>query len=192
MSFDAAVMDMDEALRTLELIGTSSGQIDLVMHINAKRAGDIEGESSRKYADKKPRHEILGYYFAAGSPSDAGSGQAAGRRRYSALRIVRNSDAATAPLMSAFATNDSLTVELASYKAGGDNSEDAQPHHKIVLEHARVKTFTLMSGGALPNSGAIEIIELLFRKVKIESAPQQKSGQRGGVRTFEDSLGEGA
>jgi type VI protein secretion system component Hcp len=192
MSIETAVMDIDEALRTLELVGTKSGQIDLVMQVKTQRAGDIEGESSRKYKDGKPRHDVLGYYFAAGSPSDAGSGQATGRRRYSALRIVRNSDAATASLMSAFATNDNLAVDLSSYKAGGDNSADAQPIFRILLKNARVKTFTLIAGGALPNTGAMEIIELNFRTVTIESAPQQKTGDRGGVRVFEDILSEGS
>jgi type VI protein secretion system component Hcp len=192
MSLETAMMDIDEALRTLEIVGSKSGQIDLVMQVKTQRAGDIEGESPRKYKDGKPRHEVLGYYFAAGTPSDAGSGQSTGRRRYSALRIVRNTDASTASLMSAFATNDNLTVDLSSYKAGGDDSKDAQPTFRILLKNARVKTFTLLGGGALPNTGAVEIIELHFRTVTIESAPQQKTGDRGGVRVFEDTLSEGS
>jgi type VI protein secretion system component Hcp len=186
----ATVMEFDEAMRTLEIVGSRNGQLDVVMQIKTQRAGEIEGESERKFGDSKPRHDILGYYFSAGSPSDAGSGQAKGRRRYSALRVVRNSDAATASLMSAFATNDNLTVELASYRAGGDITKDTQPTLMIKLENARVKTFTLLSGGGLPNSGAVEIIELLFRSLAVDSAPQTHTGQRGAVRSFKDTLSE--
>ncbi len=187
---EATVMEYAEAMRTLDMVGSSSGQLDVVMQVKTARAGDIEGESERKFGDSKPRHDVLGYYFSAGSPSDTGSGQAKGRRRYSAVRIVRNSDAATASLMSAFATNDTLTVELASYRAGGDITKDSQPSIKIVLDNARVKTFTMLSGTALPKSGAVEIIELLFRSLSVESAPQTHTGQRGAVRTFKDTLSE--
>ncbi len=186
----APMMELEEALRTIELVGSRNGQLDVVMQVKTQRAGDIEGESERKFGDSKPRHDVLGYYLSAGSPSDAGSGQAKGRRQYSALRVVRNSDAATASLMSAFATNDNLTVELASYRASGDVTKDNQPTFMLKIENARIKTFTLLSGGSMPNTGSVEIIELLYRSLAIESAPQTQSGQRGAVRTFKDTLSE--
>jgi type VI secretion system secreted protein Hcp len=188
MAVNMNVMDFQEALRTLEIVGSGSG-LDMVMQIKTDRGGDVEGESTRVFSDGKPRHDVLGYYLAAGSASDTGNLQ---RRTYSALRVVRNSDAATASLMSAFSTNDNLTVELSSYKAGGDAAADSQPTFKIKLGKAKVKTYTLMAGGALPNAGCVEIIELLFRTLDIESAPQTKVGQRGAVRTFKDTLSEGS
>jgi type VI secretion system Hcp family effector len=188
MYLDAAVMDMDEALRTLEIVGIKAGQLDLVMMVKGATQGEIEGESTRSHADGKPRHDIMGYYLSAGTPSDSESGQAAGRRRYSALRVVRNSDATTSSLMSAFKNNEDLTVELASYRAGGDNTKETKPLFKIVMKKVRMKTFTLMMGGSLPGTGAVEIFELTFREILMESAPQTDSGQRGGVRTFNDTL----
>lgn len=188
MYLDAAVMDMDEALRTLTLIGTKVGQFDTHMQVTGKKQGEINGESARKHASGKPYHAIVGYYLAAGSPTDNASGSATGRRRYSAMRVVRSSDSATASIMNAFANNESLTVELDSYRAGGDDSADALFHFK--LENARVKTYTLMFGGALPNTGMVEIIEFAYRKIEMEAAPQTKVGQRGGVKTFVDELSE--
>ena len=191
MYLDAAVMDTEEALRTLKLIGTKAGQFDTHMHITGQKQGEIKGESLRLHGDGKPYHAILGYYLAAGSPIDAASGSATGRRRYSALRVVRSSDSASASLMSAFAHNESLTiVELNSYKAGGDDAKDALPMFKITLKNARVKTCTLMFGGALPNMGAVEIIEFAFRNIQIEAAPQTKTGQRDGVKVFADDWSE--
>jgi type VI secretion system Hcp family effector len=189
MYLDAAVMDMDEALRTLEIVGTKAGQLDLGMYVKGSTQGEIASESIRKYRDNRPRHDILGYYLSAGTPSDSESGQAAGRRRYSAMRVVRSSDASSSSLMSAFARNEDLAiVELASYRAGGDKPQDQDPLFRIEMKKVRVKTFTLMMGGSLPGVGALEILELTFREIAIESAPQTAAGQRGGVRTFNDTL----
>ena len=126
MYLDAAVMDMEEALRTLTLIGPKAGHFDTHMHVTGQKQGEIKGESIRQHGDRKPYHSILGYYIAAGSPTDSASGSATGRRRYSAMRIVRSSDSSSASLMSAFAQNEGLTtVELNSYRAGGDDAKDA-------------------------------------------------------------------
>lgn len=190
MYLDAAVMDMEEALRTLTLIGTKVGQFDTHMHVTGEKQGEIKGESERKHASGKLYHSIIGYYLAAGSPTDSASGSATGRRRYSAMRVVRSSDSSSASLMNAFSNNESLTVELDSYRAGGDDSVDAQAMIHFKLENARVKTFTLMFGGALPNTGMVEIIEFAYRKIEMEAAPQTKAGQRGGVKTFQDVWSE--
>lgn len=187
MYLDAAVMDTEEALRTLTLIGTNAGHFDCHMHVIGQKQGEIKGESLRQHGDAKPYHAILGYYFAGGSPTDSASGLASGRRRYSALRVVRSSDSSSVSLMSAFSLNEGLTkVEVNSYRAGGDDAKDALPMFKIILENARVKTFTLMFGGALPNTGAVEIIEFAFRNITIEAAPQTKTGLRDGVKIFTD------
>ncbi len=186
MYLDAAVMDMEEALRTLTLIGAKVGQFDTHMHVTGQSQGPIKGESERKHASGSLYHAIVGYYLAAGSPTDSASGSATGRRRYSAMRVVRSSDSSSASLMNAFSHNESLTVVLDSYRAGGDDSVDAQPMFHFKLENARVKTFTLMFGGALPSTGMVEIIEFAYRNIEIEAAPQTKVGQRGGVKSFQD------
>lgn len=188
MYLDAAVMDMEEALRTLEIVGAKMGQLDLLMRVKGQRQGQIQGESVRKFINDQPHHAILGYYLAAGSPTDSASGQSTGRRRYSAMRVVRNSDSSTSQLLNAFSTNEGLTVILDSYRAGGDDSKDASPMFHIELTEARVRSFTLMSGGALPNTGGVEIIEFAFREINMESGPQTNTGDRGAVKIFQDSL----
>jgi type VI protein secretion system component Hcp len=186
----AMFMPLDEALRTVELaIGSSGSQLDVVLQVKSQRAGEIAGESERSYSDGKPRHDVLAYYFSSGTPSDAGTGQQKGRRRYSAVCIVRNCDAATAKLMSAFASNDDLTVELATYRSGGDNSKDMKPMFLVSLDKAKVKTYTILSGGAMPGTGAVEIIEILFRSILVESSPQLHTGQTGAVSSFQDHQG---
>lgn len=185
MYLDAAVMDMEEALRTLQLIGKTIGQFDTHMYIRGSR-GDVEGESERQHAGGGRYHAILGYYLSAGTPTDGASGSASGKRRHSAMRVVRSSDSSSAILLTAFQKNDDLTVELSSYRAGGDDSKDAQPMFHFKLEHARVKTYTLMFGGALPNTGAIDIIEFAYRRIGLEAAAQTKTGQRGPLKIYDD------
>jgi type VI secretion system Hcp family effector len=188
MYLDAACMDMEEALRTLHIVGTKMGQLDAGMLITGKKQGSIQGESKRKNSLKGHMHPILGYYLAAGGPTDSASGQASGRRRYSAMRVVRSSDSSTSPFMSAFATNEDLTVRLYSFRAGGDDSENAAPMFYIELEKARIKTFTLLCGGAFPNTGAVEIIEIAFRQIEIHASPQTSTGEHDAAKVFQDSL----
>lgn len=185
----AAFMELDEVQKTLSLIGPNDGQFDILMQVKSQRAGEIEGESDRKFHDSKPRHNIMGYYFSAGTPSDAGTGQVKGRRRYSAVRVVRNCDASTAKLMSAFATNDQVTVELSSFRSGGDASKDLKPTFNVKLEDVRIKTYTVLSSGNMPGTGNVEIIELLFRSIAIESAAQTETGLTGARSTFKDTVG---
>ena len=132
MYLDAAVMDMGEALRTLEIVGTKMGQLDLLMRVKGQRQGQIQGESVRKFINDQPHHAILGYYLAAGSPTDSASGQSTGRRRYSAMRVVRNSDSSTSQFLNAFSSNEGLTVILDSFRAGGDDSKDAARSCRMV------------------------------------------------------------
>lgn len=192
MDIDAAVMDMEEALRTLEMVGNRSEKTDLWMYVESERAGAIAGESERVFADLKSRMEVRGYYISGGATSDSANSQARARRQYSSLRVVRLTDATTSSLMSLFSSNDSLTVELTKYKAGGDVSKDLQPSFKIKIEKARIKTFTILSGEEVSSSSAVEIIEFAFRKISIDSAPQLLSGLRGAVRTFTDLISDGA
>jgi type VI protein secretion system component Hcp len=191
MALNFPGLDMDEALRTLDLVGGGSSALDMVMQVKGRRTGDVTGESNRTFADNKPRMDILGYYLAAASPTDQSSGMSSGRRQYSAMRVVRYSDSATASFLSMFSTNeDGMVVDIAVFKAGGDaQSKDKKPILRIVLKSTRIRTFTLL-GGCVAGGGATEIIEFAFREIQLDSAPQESSGSRGGVRSFMDSLGE--
>jgi|JI8StandDraft_1071087.scaffolds.fasta_scaffold190896_2 type VI protein secretion system component Hcp len=189
MPADTTVMELEDALHTLALVGRGNGHLDTVMQVKTQRAGEIEGESPRRFADGKARIDLLGYYFAGGTPTDVGTGQATGRRRYSAVRIVRSSDAASASLMSAFAANDKVTVLLSSFKSGGQDTANTDPVFSMELKEARIKAFAMLGGGALPGSGAMDVLEVVFGAIAIEAAPQSRTGQRGGVRSFSDSVG---
>jgi type VI protein secretion system component Hcp len=179
-------LELDEALRSMDLVSRQNGEMDVWMQLNTKRSGDVTGESVRSFSDGKPRVEVLGYYMSVGTSSDAGSDRSSGRRRYSAVRVIRNCDAATSTLLSGLKGDDDLTVKLESYRAGGDTSQKMLPKFSILLENARLRTYTVLNGGAMPNSGAVEILEFSFRNIMVDSSPQTATGQRGAMRTFTD------
>lgn len=194
MYLDAACMDMEEALRTLQLVSASysaeriGGQHDMSMWVRGQKQGEIPGETIRRYDGEAPHHPILGYYMSAGSPTDSASGQATGRRRYSAVRVVRSADSSTAKLMSAFASNEDLEVALHNWRRWGHNDETEFSSLKVVLEKARLKTFTIMGGGALPHTGNLEIFELTFRSIEIQTTGQSTGGAPKAANTFEYTL----
>jgi type VI protein secretion system component Hcp len=181
-------LELDEALRSLDLVGRNNGEMDVWMQVNTKRGGDVVGEADRSFSDGKPRVEVLGYYMSAGTSSDAGADRSNGRRRYSAVRVIRNCDAATSTLLSGLKGDDNFTVKLESYRAGGDVSQKMLPKFSILLENARLRTYTVLNGGAMPNSGAVEILEFSFRNITVDSSPQTAAGQRGAMRTFTDTV----
>ena len=185
------VLDVDTALRTLDLVGGGSNSLDMVMHVNSKRSGPVEVESERIFADEKPRMDVLGYFLTAASPTDQSAGKALGRRQYSALRIIRMTDAASGTLLNLFkSTEDVIEVDVAVYKAGGAaQQKDAKPALRIFIKGARIKSYTLLAG-SVAVGGPVEIIDFAFRALDIQSAPQTHTGAFGAVRSFADSLGE--
>ncbi len=187
-----AGLSTDEVLRTLDMVKGDSTSLDIVMYMKSKRSGDIQGESDRVFADNKPRMDLIGYFLATEAPTDMSTGGGTGRRQYAPLRIVRNADAASSSILSAFATNDDVSVDVSVFKAGGDaQTKDAQPMLRIGIKKVRIKTYTMLAGGAF-SSGAIEIIDFAFREIELESAPQTNTGKRGGVRMFSDVLEGGS
>jgi len=61
MPADTTVMELEDALHTLALVGRGNSHLDTVMQVKTQRAGEIEGESPRRFADGKARIGLLGY-----------------------------------------------------------------------------------------------------------------------------------
>jgi type VI protein secretion system component Hcp len=181
MSFDRdGLLDPDEALRLLELASHSDGDTDIVLMIESKGTV-VEGESARAFADGKSRMPVKGYYFNAAVKVPPGSSK--GVVAVTSLVVVRESDAATASLASLLRSQATdLKVDLSVFKAGGEAvSKDAQPTLEFVLEKARVKSHTMLTG--LSPQCAVEVLSFEYETLTVKSAPQQATGARGAVRT---------
>lgn len=171
-------LDPDEALRLLSHMSGESDN-DFVMLIENKGAV-VEGESKREYEDGKQRMDIAGYWHRLDVVTPPGASK--GKVRNSAFAVVRNCDAATASIASMLKNQDSdIKVQVSVFKAGGDSSKDMQPMLEYLLEGARVRLHSMLTGGT-PRR-ACEIILFGYRKIEIRSAPQKSSGQRGAVRS---------
>jgi len=180
MSFNNdGVLDVDESLRLIDLAARGDAGSDMAMSIQSKGTA-VEGESERTYDDGKKRMQILGYFVRAWVHTPPGSNK--GRVSTTTLSVVRESDAATASLASLLNKQAAdLEVVLSVYKAGGDNSPDAQPTLELTLQEARLDHHCLLSGGALGRP--CEVVSFQYRTLAVKSAPQVTSGQRGAVRT---------
>ena len=185
-------LDIEETLRTLDLVSSGGVHRDIVMHLKSAKAGNIAGESDRLYPDGKPGLPLLGYFFGTGniaapSFSDPDGKERSRANEYTPLRVIRESDAATASIMSLTRGDQTLEVDIQVFKASGDaNVKDNKATLRIVLSESRVEAMTLVAGG-VGDGRPLEIVDFAFRKIQIETAPQQNTGQRGAVRTFIDS-----
>ena len=170
-------LELDEIKMYYDLAAQSSPDLDLVMLVdNAGTA--VEGESTRAFADGKPRMDIGGYYWSAQWQNVNNTE----RGRISMLTVVRRSDAATATLANLLKSRDMrLRVLISAFKAGGElRSVDMVPTFEIELEQARIQALISNTGGVwqVPS----ELIVFAHRGMTIRSAPQQHTGLAGAQR----------
>lgn len=172
-------MNIDQQLRTLELVQARFDGDDLVMLVD--NAGTpVVGESLRKFPDNKSRMAISGYSWGMlmrpGAP-----GQVTGRN-YSPFVVVRQTDAATASLASLVQSGtDKIKVCISAFRSGGDKTAaDTLPMFEIEMEEVRITGQYLTTGGTMATLS--EILVFAYRKLTLRSAAQQGTGARGAVR----------
>lgn len=166
-------LDLDEIKMYYELTCQSGGDLDLVMLV--ERSGTpLPCESTREFADGKPRMAIGGYFLAAGRPPAQQR-----QLRMSGLYVARRSDKTTASLCSLLHGNDlTLRVLIEAYKASGDKRTiERDPTFQLELDEARVGDMVLNTGG--PWQVPSELVCFEYRSITIRSAPQTETGQTG-------------
>lgn len=182
MSFNTeGYFDIDESLRVSELANTQTA--DIAMQIVSRKAGQIEGESIRRYANGTQLIDVLGYFFAGYTPGN-------GRRHYRSVTVVKRSDVTSSSLLSLLDTNADMKVTLSSYRAGGESkSAEAQPNFEIILEEAKLKAMSIFTSAhsLLP----LDILSFDFRQLTMNTRAQTRSGLMGPVRSCSiDNRGE--
>jgi type VI protein secretion system component Hcp len=184
-TYGDGLFDADEGLRVLDL-ASAAHDGDMVMLLE-NWGGPMEGECKRKFADNKARIDIKGYMIDIGRRSMGEEGKSAARVQLSFLRVVRQSDAASASLagmVRAGAGGPALTfkdVRLSVFKAGGDPTRFADPTLELVLEEAIIMSYTMLTSSKLgvPH----EIVDFSYIGLEVRSAWQDDKGLRGPVRT---------
>ena len=162
------------------LVPPAGAGADIFLHVQAKRAGKVKGESkSPGFADDI---ELLGWHWGVSAASGLDHTKAVRRRSYTALTVHKRIDSATTALMSALVTNDEIKeAKLTMRRAGGDQ----EPFFVIKLERARV---TSVQHDADASGDARETVAFAFTKVEVEYTPQRATGLRSGGMVFTDEL----
>lgn len=157
-----------------------SGASDIFLHIQAKRAGKLKGESTSK--GHEDDIEVSSWQWGVSSATAIGSSQATARRSYKALTIVKHIDAASTALMSALATNDELKQVKLSMRKAGDGQLD---YWIITLEQARITSVDHHSDAS---SDTTEVVNIAFQKIDVQYRPQRETGGLTGTFSFTDQI----
>lgn len=160
--------------------GAGGSASDIFLHLQAKRAGKIKGESVA------PGHEgdivVRSWNWGVSSSAAIGSVQATGRRSYTGLTVVKQIDSATTGSMAALATNDEIKEARLTMRKAGEGQID---YFKITLKGARISQ---VEHAVDATGDAVEVLTILFTKVEVEYRTQQATGGRGGASTFSDEI----
>ena len=115
--------------------------------------------------------DVYGFHFGVVAPRDVSTGQATGKRKYSALVVTKPIDYSTPRLLQALATNEKLkTVTINVYRPA-----TTTPYLKYQLTDAFVSQIT-HDGEGVPETVPLEQDSFFFEKVCVEYTPQSGQG----------------
>ena len=156
------------------------GDCDIFLHVQAKRAGKIKGES------RSPDHvddiAVVGWRWGLSVSSSVGMTRETSLRSYTALTVFKGIDSATTPLMSALVTNDEIKEARLTMRRAGGAQED---FFVVTLKDARVASLQHESDA---DGETRETVAFSFTQVEVEYRGQRASGGRGASSIFNDSL----
>lgn len=153
---------------------------DVFLHVQAKRAGKIKGESSAR--DHVDDIVVLGWTWGVSAAAAIGSTSATSRRLYNPLVVSKGIDTASTGLLNALATNDELREAKLSMRKGGDGQTD---YFSITLKKARLVGVALVVDA---DGSTVETVQIAFNEVEVEYRAQKDSGTRGAAYTFSDQI----
>jgi len=115
--------------------------------------------------------DVYGFHFGVQAPRDVTTGQAIGKRKYSALVVTKPIDYSTPRLLQALATNENLkTVTINVYRPA-----TTTPYLKYVLTDSFVSQIT-HDGEGLAETVPLEQDSFFFKKICVEYTPQSGQG----------------
>ncbi|MGD0530602.1 MAG: type VI secretion system tube protein TssD [Polyangiaceae bacterium] len=157
-----------------------------LLTIQFKTQGKITGDATAKQGplDMTTGLQCHAFEYLVESQFDAGSGMLTGRRKHSALRIVREVDSASPLLWQALCTNENLVAATLSF-ARPDGTGKLALHTTIALTGGAIVKYRTWHG-ILPGSGdeleqlhtnELEEFDLVFQKLTYSNTIKSKSAQ---------------
>jgi type VI secretion system secreted protein Hcp len=135
--------------------------------IEAAKQGRLAGESTREV--HKDKLAGIGFSYEVGSPRDAASGQAGGKRQHGAVTFTKEWGAASPQLFTALVTNEVITSALFEFVRTNDVGVE-HVFHTIRLTNASVTAIhqyiAAQEDGELDNA-ELEDVALSFRGIEI-------------------------
>lgn len=162
------------------------GNVDLFVTLKTDKAGVVHGEAEdAKYSGAI---EITGFSWGMSSASDVSTGQASSRRQHRPLKLFKSIDAASTPISSALAQNQTVSeLTLTARKA----SSNGQLEYLVIkIKKGRVIRQDLEYGEQVMggNGNGREVVEISYQDIEITYTPQSSVGLSRGAKTFVDQL----
>jgi len=158
---------------------------DMFLSVKGQKSGVIKGEA----ADAKHANEIevVSWSWGMQGKPSLGGGNPSGKAVIQELKIVKNVDSASTPLMAAMRANELITTaKLVVRKAGKTPLEFL----KVTIQDGRVTSIALDGGDGPAGPELVERVSFSFNKITIEYVPQGKDGQGGASTMFEDQFSQ--
>lgn len=151
--------------------------------IEGTQQGQLKGESIRDaHRDKMAG---LSFRYAVGSPREAATGQASGKRQHQPISFVKEWGPASPQLFTAALTNESLKSVLFEFMKTDERSGEEVVFHTIKLTNAFVTTIEqyIDPGTESHDTVALEKVSLSFQRIEIANLAGNTSAIDEGGRT---------
>ena len=131
---------------------------------NASKQGKLKGESTRPRQEDKLTG--LAFHYSVGSPRDAATGMASGRRTHQPVSFVKRWGASSPQFFQALTTNESFKTVLFEFISTNETGEE-HIFHTIKLVNAMV---TEIEQYVEPGeTGPLEKISFTFQQIDLEN-----------------------
>ena len=141
---------------------SASAAYTFLVSVEGQKTGKFQGEAGLD--SKVP---ATAFSFSVRSPHDPGSGQASGKRQYSAITFTKPWGASSPQLFSAASNNELLKSVLFEFSQV-DAKGVPQVYETITLTGASISGITRRASAS---TGEVEDISMLFTKIEIDDLP---------------------
>jgi type VI secretion system secreted protein Hcp len=155
----------------------------MFLKIEGAKQGLIKGES--KDAAHKDEIDIVSWTWGMQSHTSIQPGLPSGRTSITELVVTKQADRASTAIMISLRNNEIIKKATLTVRKAGQNPLE---YLKIVLEQARIVSFSTTGGTAEGGPEVKETVGLAFKKISVQYVPQGDDGQPQGATTFETEL----
>lgn len=156
---------------------------DMFLKIEGAKQGLIKGES--KDASHKDEVDVLSWAWGMQSHASIQSGLTSGKTSITELTVTKRADRASTAIMGSLRNNEVIKKATLTVRKAGQTPLE---YLKIVLEQARIVSFSAAGGTAADASEVTETVGLAFKKISVQYTPQGDDGQAMGSTSFETEL----